>query len=341
MENEANQMSLADGLKLASQHFEEGNYHQSEHIYSAILRVQPENLIANKRMAAINESFGRFDEALEFYKTALKTSPIHLEFLTGYIRILIKTGRIQEARAVLKQTKTMYEEAKAFDQINSLRKQLNPGKKLEFFYKYLESLGIFDFEAGQLMCSDSRTIPLLTNTFINWFETQHWKDNTLLELGSGSSTLFFAKYFKKVYSLETNQSWFSKLSEALPQNVEYKKVDRIIDSLNSADLNSYDAILLDCGENRANVAKILAERSYNGIIFFDNSEWYRKSIQILNSYGFFEIPFFGVKPVENWVSCTSVLAQESNLNEITNSNWEKLPELAGYRPSNAWDIADG
>ncbi|KZR67594.1 hypothetical protein PMIT1303_00504 [Prochlorococcus sp. MIT 1303] len=191
------------------------------------------------------------------------------------------------------------------------------------------------------MCSDSRVIPLLTNTFINWFETQHWKDKSLLELGSGSSTLFFAKYFKEVCSLETNQDWFTRLSEVLPLNVEYKKVDIIMDGLNSADINSYDAILLDCGENRANIAKVLAERSYDGIIFFDNSEWYRHSIKILNSSGFFEIPFFGVKPVENWVSCTSVLAKESNLNEITNSNWEKLPEFAGYHPRNAWDIVDG
>ncbi|WP_156486847.1 tetratricopeptide repeat protein, partial [Prochlorococcus sp. MIT 1303] len=131
-------MSLADGLKLANQYFEQGNYRQSESIYSAILRIQPGNFVANKRIAAINESFGRFDAALEFYKNALKRSPIHLEFLTGYIRTLIKKGSIVEAKFVLNQTKTIYEKAKAFDQLNSLSKQLKPSKKLEFFYKYLE-----------------------------------------------------------------------------------------------------------------------------------------------------------------------------------------------------------
>ena len=64
-------------------------------------------------------------------------------------------------------------------------------------------MGAFDYTPGQLMASESKIVPLLTNSFLGWLETQNWDDKVLLELGSGSSTLYFAKQFKKVISWET------------------------------------------------------------------------------------------------------------------------------------------
>ena len=44
--------------------------------------------------------------------------------------------------------------------------------------------------------------PLLTHNFIKYFIKKDLKDKTLLELGSGLSTIFWADYFKEVYSYE-------------------------------------------------------------------------------------------------------------------------------------------
>ena len=51
--------------------------------------------------------------------------------------------------------------------------------------------------------------------------------------------------------------------------------------------------MIDPAENRAKIARFLANNKFNGIIFFDNSEWYRKSIKILVSHGYYEVPFSG------------------------------------------------
>jgi len=56
-------------------------------------------------------------------------------------------------------------------------------------------MGVFDFTPGKLMASELNIVPLLTNSFLGWFETQNWDNKVLLELGSGSSTLYFANHF--------------------------------------------------------------------------------------------------------------------------------------------------
>ena len=340
MVEQPERFTISEGLRIAGECFEEGKYNRSFQIYSEIIKVKPDNLIACKRLALINESYGRHEEALSFYKRIISLFPVDVEFIASYIRLLIKTGNISEARQMLEKSQVLFEKSNADDQLLTLVKQLQPENKLEFFYKYLSSLGIFEYQPGQLMVSDSKAIPLLTNSFLSWFETQHWGDKTLLELGSGSSTLYFAKHFSKVISLETNQEWYSKLSNVLPSNVEYIKTKNIIKSIDSIDLHSCNALLLDCAENRAVIAKYLCQKQFRGVVFFDNSEWYRNGIKLFITSGYREIPFFGIKPVEDWVSCTSVLFNDQNLDSITASHWKKIPSFSNYRPYNSWDMVE-
>lgn len=340
MDEGPKKISIDEGLRLASKYFEEGKYHACSELYSAILKAKPDILIANQRMAAINESFGNHEEALSFYKNIVRYHPMDTGLLSGYIRLSIKTGNVIEARGILERTANIFKKAGDNDQYNSLTKQLYPKRKLEFFYNYLNSMGIFDYEEGQLMASSSKVLPLLTNSFICWFETQNWADKTFLELGSGSSTLYFAKYFEKVISWETDEGWYKTLSVNLPANVELKKVDSIIDNFNYFDMSSCDAILIDCGENRAKVAKVISESDFKGIVFFDNAEWYRNGVSFLTTSGFREMPFFGLKPVQDRVSCTSVLFRDSNVDKVFSSEWKALPKFANYMLNNPWDVAE-
>ena len=201
-------------------------------------------------------------------------------------------------------------------------------------------MGIFASETGNVQTGDFEPIPLLTRSFLDWFETQKWNSSKLLELGAGSSTLYFSKFFNQISSYETNENWYKQLAARIPENVKLQKVDNISKSINaikSKELSQYRAILLDAGENRANLARCLVEKSYQGIIFFDNSEWYRKSIQILVANGFIEIPFFGLKPIEDWVSCTSVIAKPQALPEFFSNSWVSLPKMSHKKSVNPWD----
>ena len=208
---------------------------------------------------------------------------------------------------------------------------------LDFFQEYLRDLGVFNSVNGELLNGDSDPIPLLTSSFLDWFQTQQWDSMSLLELGAGGSTLYFSKFFKSVTSYETDQSWYEKLLVNKPNNVDLVKVDTILDALNNNDIHDYDVILIDAGENRANLSRWLVNQGYKGIIFFDNSEWYRKSIQMFNKEGFVEIPFFGIKPIEDWVSCTSIVAEPSVLKDIFNHKWMRLPKLTWKQTNNTWD----
>ena len=69
--------------------------------------------------------------------------------------------------------------------------------------------------------------PLLTHNFIKYFIQKDLKDKTLLELGSGLSTIFWADHFKEVYSYEHNSNWIEKLKNeyGIPKNVELNVED--------------------------------------------------------------------------------------------------------------------
>lgn len=221
---------------------------------------------------------------------------------------------------------------------------MNNSSVLDFFHRYMEEMGVFSSMNGELLNGDSESIPLLTTSFLNWFETQRWDSLSLLELGAGSSTLYFSKFFKSVTSYETSQDWFDKLLPKKPNNVYLIKVDSIRDALkknHKKDIHDFDVILIDAGENRANLARWLVIEGYKGIIFFDNSEWYRKSIQMFIGEGFVEIPFFGLKPIEDWVSCTSIVAEPSALKDIFNDNWVALPKLSWEQSNDDWDNEQG
>ncbi len=95
--------------------------------------------------------------------------------------------------------------------------------------------------------------------------------------------------------------------------------------------------MIDCAENRANLSHILANKNYKGIIFHDNAEWYRNSINILRSVVYYELPFFGLIPVDYHVASASLLIKESNMSKVLNYNWQKLPTFSSYKSNNKWD----
>ena len=335
----AMELTIEQALQQGIAAYKEGKLQEAERLYRAILQSQPKHPDANHNLGVIAVAFGQYEVALPFFKTAIAINGKQEQYWKSFLEVLIKMGKISAARRALLQADPVVLKS---DKITSLWKQLNHPSKLDFFYRYLKELGVFTSMEGELLNGDSEPIPLLTSSFLDWFETQQWNSLSLLELGSGGSTLYFSKFFKAVTSYETKQSWFDKLLLKKPSNVNLIKVDTIFDALqenNKKDIHCFDVILIDAGENRAKLARWLVNEGYKGIIFFDNSEWYRKSVEMFLKEGFFEIPFFGLKPIEDWVSCTSILAEPSALKDILNSNWISLPKLA-IEEDNSWDDED-
>ena len=114
----------------------------------------------------------------------------------------------------------------------------------------------------------------------------------------------------------------------------------IIDSLREdsiKNINIFDAILIDAGENRAKITRYLVDSNFKGIIFFDNSDNYRNSIGTLTRNGYIEIPFFGLKPITDYLDCTSILMRPSMVKTFLDADWVSLPKLRKEMSSNLWD----
>ena len=62
--------------------------------------------------------------------------------------------------------------------------------------------------------------PNLTNSFVSFFinSFRDLKDKTLLEIGSGESTVYWSNYFGQVCSYEDDPQWASAINE--PDNVD-------------------------------------------------------------------------------------------------------------------------
>lgn len=47
------------------------------------------------------------------------------------------------------------------------------------------------------------------------------KNDSMLEWGSGGSTVYFCQFVKEYYSIEHDKKWFDRVNDVLPSNVKY------------------------------------------------------------------------------------------------------------------------
>ena len=122
--------------------------------------------------------------------------------------------------------------------------------------------------------------PLLTKNFIEFFIKKDLSEKVLLELGSGLSTIFWAKYFKKVYTYESDPNWVKVLEKKIPKNVEIFKVkDRSIfeDFKFVTQIKNSDFVIIDNDSTpipRIDYAKFITlHKKEESQIILDNGTW--------------------------------------------------------------------
>ena len=91
------------------------------------------------------------------------------------------------------------------------------------------------------------TAPNLSPDFLNWIEKNNFIDKTIVEIGSGYSTIFFTNHFNFVYSFEDNEEWLSKINKLVTEknidnlklsmfDIETIKQDDFIELISNADV---------------------------------------------------------------------------------------------------------
>lgn len=236
--------------------------------------------------------------------------------------------RVQKDRLPADQVDALYAQGLILDLDGDLLRHLfmlREGKDRGFF---------IDNNLSQVSDGKSQ-LPLLTWSFLDYLSTRKLDDQSLVELGSGNSTLWFSKKFQSVQSYETDPRWSYEISKALPSNATVNLVD--IQALQSAEINikQTDWLLIDfAGKRTQFIDSMLRKGIKPAKVILDNADWYRNGAALLIEAGYTEIPFFGFKSGQTWISCTSIFLL--GLPDSLREGAFEVPKNA--RPiKNSWD----
>ena len=131
--------------------------------------------------------------------------------------------------------------------------------------------------------------PNLAPDFLKWITTNDFSKKELLEIGSGGSTFFFAKYFKNVNSYEDDVNYYNDLKKNLPSNVNYQLFNKnIFNNLNFKNkVLQSDVFLIDNDPKRISrnlfAHYIHKNKKPYSIIVLDNGEWNFEAYEFLRS----------------------------------------------------------
>ena len=144
--------------------------------------------------------------------------------------------------------------------------------------------------------------PWLPLPAIEFLERCDFNSFTVCELGSGSSTLWWAPRCKTIFTFEHSQAWLDKLNgrDAHPNicgfiHPEYEKFE------NFEKFNA-DVIVID-GLDRPSACTDIHRQIANGkaspiMIIFDNANWYPESSDLLSQLkDYISIDFVGFPPM--------------------------------------------
>ena len=136
--------------------------------------------------------------------------------------------------------------------------------------------------------------PKLASTFLDWIKKNNFTDKTIVEIGSGHSSIFFTEHFNFVYSFEDDEAWFKTVEEIINEknitNIKLSKFD--IESIKKDDfiklISTADVFLIDNNPNRiprSIFAQIINKyKKEDSIIVLDNGTWNMDAYGFLREY---------------------------------------------------------
>jgi hypothetical protein len=207
------------------------------------------------------------------------------------------------------------------------------GAQFGFGLSVLEARGFFRPQAP----------PMLTWPFLDFVDGLDLGHASLLELGAGESTIWFSSRFSRVRSIETNPEWFRALSARVAPNVELAHADLL--QLENAEIPYHDEdwILVDFAGRRTRFLSRFfssaARTSKPAVVVLDNADWYRAGAAILQQNEYLEIPFYGFKSGQSWISCTSVFLDPSRC-RLRQRDPFFQPPFSRSPSANRWDTVE-
>ena len=122
-------LSIDEALQQGIEAHRAGRVTEADRLYTAILAVAPDHSDANHNMGVLAVGVGKVEEALPFFNMALEANVRVGQYWLSYIDALIKLDRMDAAKEVLEQAKSMGAEGNGFDQIEKRIKDIGNTSK--------------------------------------------------------------------------------------------------------------------------------------------------------------------------------------------------------------------
>lgn len=156
-------------------------------------------------------------------------------------------------------------------------------------------------------------LPWLTDQALDFLEEYLQKKNdlTMLEFGTGSSTLWFSSRVQRLVSIEHDIRWYPHVQEELARqgrtNIDYRLVrSSYYNECDTFADNYFDLILVDGKDRVECVERCMRILKPGGILILDNAERpiYKPIYEMLNNWQFFKTVQVGTSRLgfeqENW-----------------------------------------
>lgn len=162
------------------------------------------------------------------------------------------------------------------------------------------------FEEKRPIDNLENPLPWFTYPAIEYVKQLDLKKISILEWGTGNSTLFFANLCKEIIAIEHNKEWHSFVSQRLPTNAKVVLTsEKSYASLPLEFNQKFDLIIVD-GINRAECINTALELlKEDGLLIFDNSERNPELCELIRDRNFIQIDFHGMGPINSYQWTTS------------------------------------
>ena len=184
-----------------------------------------------------------------------------------------------------------------------------------FYHVFNKLFGHQKKKRGLCIDGSGNFIPWVTYPLIEFLNNIDFTNLDVFEFGSGSSTIWWSKKVRSVYSVERDGKWYDKIKKIIPNNVKLifepneKKYSSTISSFNK----KFSIIFIDGAVRFPSAQKAIKFLKDDGLIILDNSDWYPNTCSFLQKKGFTQIDFNGFGPINAFASCTSMFFRSTKL----------------------------
>lgn len=195
-------------------------------------------------------------------------------------------------------------------------------KKIRYALKALEVWKIISeiqgwkhsFNQGRPLDGEGSPIPWYTYPAIEFLRGLRLNDCRVFEYGSGNSSIFWAQRVSHISAVENDPAWADEVRSKNTKNLNVitsiSREDYVNTPLSLGGL--FDIVIVD-GRYRKDCASIAVDIVGNdGMIIFDNADWYPDACELIRSRGWYQIDFSGLGPINPYAWTTSIFIKSSN-----------------------------